>query len=65
MLRKGHYENGYAGTKQGGFAGLFDDDRGTHGICRAIPEDVLKEAITLRKQEPSLSMVQGEQKARN
>lgn len=44
--------------KAKGFAGLFDGDRGTHGICRAIPEDVLKEAITLRKQEPSLSMVQ-------
>jgi putative transposase len=44
--------------KEKGFQGLFDADRGTHGTCRAISEDVLKEAITLRKQESSLSVVQ-------
>ncbi|MGH2506169.1 MAG: DDE-type integrase/transposase/recombinase [Ktedonobacteraceae bacterium] len=44
--------------KQKGFVGLFDTDRGTHGRSRAISEDVLKEAMTLRKQEKSLSIPQ-------
>ncbi|MGH2480714.1 MAG: hypothetical protein ACRDHW_13750, partial [Ktedonobacteraceae bacterium] len=44
--------------KQGGFPGLFDADRGTFGDCRAISEDILKEAMTLRKQESSLSIPQ-------
>ncbi|MCI0557005.1 MAG: DDE-type integrase/transposase/recombinase, partial [Nitrososphaera sp.] len=44
--------------REKGFAGLFDSDRGTYGICRAIPEEVLKEAISLRKQEESLSIAQ-------
>ena len=44
--------------KQKGFAGLFDADRGTHGSCRAISEEVLNEAISLRKFESSLSMPQ-------
>ena len=41
-----------------GFAGLFDGERGTYGACRALPEEVLREAIDLRKLEPSLSIPQ-------
>jgi hypothetical protein len=44
--------------RQKGFAGLFDNDRATHGVCRGIPEEVLKEAMTLRQQESSLSIPQ-------
>jgi putative transposase len=44
--------------KQKGFTGLFDNDRGTYGKCRAISEAVLQEAIALRKFESSLSIPQ-------
>jgi transposase InsO family protein len=44
--------------KQQGFAGLFDTDRGTHGNCLAISEEVLSEAMKLREQESSLSIRQ-------
>jgi transposase InsO family protein len=44
--------------KEHGFVGLFDADRGTFGACRAISEDVLKEAISLRKFESTLSVPQ-------
>jgi putative transposase len=44
--------------REKGFAGLFDADRGTYGNCRAISEEVLREAMTLRKQESSLSIPQ-------
>jgi len=44
--------------KKQGFVGLFDAARGTFGACRAISEDVLKEAISLRKFEPTLSVPQ-------
>lgn len=44
--------------KRHGFVGLFDADRGTFGACRALSEDVLKEAISLRKFESTLSVPQ-------
>jgi hypothetical protein len=44
--------------KEKGFVGLFDLDRGTYGDSRAISEEVLREAISLRKQESSLSIPQ-------
>lgn len=44
--------------RESGFNGLFDGDRGTYGTNRALSESVLQEAITLRKQESSLSIPQ-------
>jgi hypothetical protein len=44
--------------REGGFNGLFDGDRGTYGSNRALDEAVLQAAMTLRKQESSLSIPQ-------
>jgi transposase InsO family protein len=44
--------------REGGFNGLFDGDRGTFGSSRALTEELLQAAMTLRKQESSLSIPQ-------
>lgn len=44
--------------REKGFEGLHDALRGTYGQCRAIPEELLRTAAELRKQEPALSIAQ-------
>jgi len=44
--------------REGGFNALFDGDRGTYGRNRALSEAVLQAAMSLRKQESSLSIPQ-------